>query len=76
MKTNLICALLCAILFVGCQTDTTSDINVNPDGSTVLTISTAQTRTYLGAKEGDTYPIYWSEGDRVVAAGTGRKASG
>ena len=69
MKTNLICALLCAILFVGCQTDTTSDINVNPDGSTVLTISTAQTRTYLGAKEGDTYPIYWSEGDRVVANG-------
>ena len=68
MKRYLLGALLCALTLVGCQTDETID-NLNGDSTTTITVSTATTRTYLGAKEGDTYPIYWSEGDRIVVNG-------
>ena len=32
--------------------------------------ASAQTKTVLGAKNGDTYPVYWSEGDVVTLNGT------
>ena len=68
MKKYLICTLLCALTLVSCQIDDT-DSNIGANGTTTLTISTAATRTSLGMKEGDTYPIYWSEGDRIVVNG-------
>ncbi len=69
MKKYLLGLLLCAALFVGCQTDNTEDYASNADGVTILTVSISKTRTYLGAKDGDTYPIYWSEGDRISVNG-------
>lgn len=69
MKRYTLCTLLSALLFVACQTDYTADLGLNGDGTTTLTITTAKTRTYLGAKEGDSYPVYWSEGDRIVVNG-------
>jgi hypothetical protein len=55
-----------AVLF-GCQTDPTTPIN-GGEGATI-SISLEPSRTSLGAKEGDTYPVYWSEGDRIVING-------
>lgn len=74
MRKYIACVLLCTLLFVGCQTDSTSDIATNigfegDDSTTTLTVATAKTRTYLGEKEGDSYPIYWSEGDRIAVNG-------
>ena len=69
MKRYLLGALLCVLTLAGCQTDHTADLGVDGDGTTTLTITTAKTRTYLGAKENDNYPIYWSEGDRIVVNG-------
>ena len=55
-----------AVLF-GCQTDPTTPIN-GGEGATI-SISLEPSRTSLGAKEGDTYPVLWSEGDRIVING-------
>ena len=50
---------------------TINDKNIAAGGSvTELTISTQPTRTSLGGKVDDTYPVYWSEGDRIVINGT------
>ena len=68
MKKYLICTVLCVLTLVSCQIDDT-DSNIGANGTITLTISTAATRTSLGMKEGDTYPIYWSEGDRIVVNG-------
>ncbi|MBR0339199.1 MAG: hypothetical protein IIX40_03285, partial [Alistipes sp.] len=38
-------------------------------GTSELTISLPATRTSLGEKVGVTYPVYWSEGDKISANG-------
>lgn len=63
-----------AVLFVGvsCATDSTEDLGqqVVGKGQTVLTVSTdGEVRTSLGDKNGETYPIYWSEGDQLSLNG-------
>ena len=68
MKRYLLGTLLCAFALIACQTNETID-NFGDNGSTTFTISTAATRTYLGEKEGDVYPIYWSEEDKIVVNG-------
>ena len=69
MKHLLITNLLffAAVLFGGCQRDLTS--GVAGDNETVLTISLGKTRTSLGGKVGDKYPVYWSDGDQIVVNG-------
>ena len=57
---------LLALLLVGCQYDT-ADTNVEKFSS--LTLSIAPTRTSLGEKAGNVYPVSWSEGDCIVANG-------
>ena len=69
MKKLLLLLAVASIFAVGCQTDNTSDNAVNVGDGTTLTISLPQTRTSLGEKVGDTYPIYWSEGDKIVVNG-------
>ena len=70
MKKNLLLiSALLSMLFVGCQTDTLVDDGVMADGTTTLTVSTSVTRTYLGEKVGDVYPVYWSENDRIAVNG-------
>ena len=60
---------LLILFFVGCQTDLTSDSNVGVGAQNSLTISIVPTRTHLGDKVGTTYPVYWSEGDKIAANG-------
>ena len=70
MKKLLLLLAVANIFAVGCQNDNTSDNAVNVSDGTTLTISLPQTRTSLGGKVGDTYPVYWSEGDKIVVNGT------
>ena len=60
--------VILALLTVGCQNDLTTDKSIG-EGVSSLTISTPTTRTYLGTKDSDTYPLYWSEGDRIIVNG-------
>lgn len=59
--------LLCGLL-IGCQTD---DIDNSRgeltivNGKSIVRISTPETRTQLGEKRGETYPVYWSEEDKL-----------
>ena len=72
MKKILSFALF-ALLLAGCQYDGVVDINGNNGGS--LEVSLPETRTSLGAKEGTTYPLYWSEGDCIVVNGVKSQAA-
>ena len=63
----IIVSLLCAVALWSCQTDNTT--GTIGDSVTQLTITLPETRTSLGNKSGDTYPVYWSEGDCIVANG-------
>ena len=56
-----------ALLFTACVKS--SDDITPTDGATSLTISLEQTRTSLGDKVGDNYPVYWSEGDKIAING-------
>ena len=62
-----------AALFVGvsCVNDTTEDLTQQAagNGKTVITVSTGDTKTSLGEKDGDSYPVYWSEGDKIALNG-------
>ncbi|MBR5808227.1 MAG: calcineurin-like phosphoesterase C-terminal domain-containing protein [Alistipes sp.] len=59
--------ILAGLMLIGCQNFEEQDV-VGVDGRS-LTVSLAETRTSLGAKEGVTYPVYWSEGDCIVING-------
>ena len=52
-----------ALLLTGCQREAIVR------GTSELTISLPATRTSLGEKVGVTYPVYWSEGDKISANG-------
>ena len=67
--TRLILYALCAIVLFGCQTDNTSTPIGGEKGSTFLSVSLENPRTALGEKVGDTYPVFWSEGDKIVVNG-------
>ena len=68
-KLNLIALLALPLLsLVGCQADVTDDTPITT-GTTTLSISLEESRTALGAKSGDTYPTYWSEGDCIAVNG-------
>ena len=64
-----------AALFVGvsCTTDTTEDLGqqIVGKGQTVLTVSTGdgELRTSLGEKVDGSYPVYWSNGDKLSLNG-------
>ena len=60
--------LIClAALLWSCQADNSCDLF---DGkTTTITVSTAGSRTSLGAKQNNTYPVYWSEGDCIGVNG-------
>ena len=50
-----------------CTTDATNDIGVDAVGKnlTTITLSLEQSRTQLGEKAGELYPLLWSEGDQI-----------
>ena len=66
---HLFISILCAIALFGCQNDPT-DATIGRGGETTISISLEPSRTHLGAKVGETYPVYWSDGDKIVVNGT------
>ena len=69
MKSALLCVVMAfAMLASACYNHGVEEEGVFP-GVTVLTLETADSRTSLGEKDGDTYPVYWSEGDRIALNG-------
>ena len=71
--TRLIAVAVCAIALFGCQTDPTTTV-VNGEEVT-LSISLEPTRTSLGEKNGDTYPVFWSESDCIAVNGVSSEAT-
>lgn len=60
-----------ALLASSCTTDATIDspIDIENGEQTTLTLSLEESRTQLGEKAGDLYPLYWSEGDKIAVNG-------
>ena len=61
-----------ALFAFACTTDTTEDLGVqlgNGAGQTTLTLSLEESRTQLGEKANDLYPVTWSEGDAISVNG-------
>ena len=68
MKHSLLTLSLVTLLFVGCVAD--QDVNLNEDGYTKFSVSVKESvRTEFGTPNGDSYPVYWSEGDCICVNG-------
>ena len=68
MKHLSIILTLLVSLFVACQSNSTCD--VTPSSVTTLSVALSNTsRTSLGDKVGDNYPVYWTEEDNIVVNG-------
>ena len=82
MKTisKIFMAVVAGVLAFSCVTDTTEDLGVNlgEGQSTTLTLSLEESRTHLGIKDedGNEYPLYWSEGDKIAVNGEASDALG
>ena len=64
--------LATALVAISCTTDTTEDIRINKQSfvaESSITLSLEESRTQLGEKIGEGYPLYWSEGDKISANG-------
>ena len=69
--TKILLAVVAVVAF-SCTTDTTQDLGVglgNNGGLTEITLSLEASRTQLGEKAGDLYPLQWSEGDQISVNG-------
>ena len=63
-------AVATALFAFACTTDTTEDLGVELGGKTTLTLSLEETtKTHLGEKVGDEYPLFWSAGDKIAING-------
>ena len=75
MKKSLILIIaMLSVALVGCQNEFNDDY-ADDRGVTTLSVSTTATRTSLGEKAGESYPVYWSEGDRIVVNGVQSEAA-
>ena len=65
-----------SLVAVSCTTDVTTDIGVElgNETQTSLTISLEGTKTHIGEKSGESYPLYWSEGDKIAINGVASEA--
>ena len=62
-------SVVAGVLAFSCVADATEDLGVklgNTNGITEITISLEESRTQLGEKAGDVYPVVWSEGDAIA----------
>lgn len=66
---KILISAVAATTIVGCTTDTTNDLGIENTGKTKLTLSLGELRTQLDTKEGDSYPLTWSEGDQISVNG-------
>ena len=69
MNIKKLWTLFLALLLCNCQTAPTTDNPLLGENASSLTISLSPTRTSLGDKTNDTYPVTWSEGDRIGVNG-------
>ena len=65
-----------AVLFTSfaCTTDATEDLGVKVGGQTEIVLSLEESRTQLGEKADELYPLYWSEGDQIAVNGVASAA--
>ena len=61
--------LLSTLALTGCYNDLPADNSIAGEGSTTLTVALPSTRTELGDKSDEVYPVYWSEGDCISMNG-------
>ena len=62
--------LASALFALACTTDTTEDLGLGLAGQTKVSLSLEEaTKTYLGEKADNLYPLYWSEGDQISVNG-------
>ena len=70
--TKIFMAVVAGMFAFSCVTDTTEDLGVKIEGQggvTELSVSLEASRTHLGEKTEDLYPLYWSEGDAISVNG-------
>ena len=67
--TKIFVAVVAGMFAFSCVTDATEDLGVKLGGQTEITLSLEESRTQLGEKAGDLYPLYWSEGDKISVNG-------
>lgn len=67
-KSSIIFGLALAMLAGGCAKDATEDVAVKGN-KVIIGVEADATRTSLGAKDGDTYPVLWSKDDQVSVNG-------
>ena len=76
MKKFLLVLATAALSFVACQTDPSTEVVGGNGVAVTLTVSISDTRTVLGDKGADgIYPLYWSEGDKIVVNGNESEAA-
>ena len=63
-----------ALVAVSCTTEATEDLGVDVGAQTEFTLSLEQSRTQLGEKAGEVYPLYWSNGDKISVNGVASNA--
>ena len=62
--------LLTAFFAVGCNNSAPDNGPTTEPTNRIVATLASQSRTSLGSKIGDIYPVYWSEGDQTVVNGT------
>ena len=67
--TKLFVAVAVLLTSFACTTDVTEDLGVAVGGQTKIVLSLEESRTQLGAKAGEVYPLYWSAGDKISVNG-------
>ena len=68
MKKQLLVLALLVAPFVSCQVD--ENIELANGDATILSVSLQEsTKTSFGEKDGENYPVYWSEGDCISVNG-------
>lgn len=78
MKTRVLFFLAAAVLLASCAKEIQAPVELqtgepfvlqvginNPEPELETEPANAPTRTYLGIKNGDEYPVYWSNGDKI-----------
>ena len=67
-KSSIIFGLALAMLAGGCAKDATEDVAVKGN-KVIIGVEADATRTSLGAKDGETYPVLWSKEDVISVNG-------
>ena len=75
-KFTKILLAVATVFAVSCTTDVTEDLGVQLGNAaqTVIDLSLEESRTHINGKEGETYPLYWSAGDKIAVNGVASEA--